>query len=144
MLIFFTVETLLDYAIFFIESPQQQKHMFPTHLVETNVKNTLIITGTHRAMSLDKFKYMKKLISSYPNACQVSRLGLYLCFHFFSSIICAVISMNIIPPIKISNRLKGNLSSALKWDVNSFIKNQAVKMGKGCLWEKKIFYDKDN
>lgn len=66
-------------------------------------------------------------------------------FSEFFFIIGKVISMNIIiSNLKISNRLKGNLSSSLKYDVNSFIVKLGPEKWLKVVYEKALFYDKDN
>lgn len=50
----------------------------------------------------------------------------------------------IISNLKISNRLKGNLSSSLKCDVNSFIVKLGHEKWLKVVYEKALFYDKDN
>lgn len=65
-------------------------------------------------------------------------------FSEFFFIICKVISMNIISNLKISNRLKGDLSSSLKCDVNSFIVKLCHEKWLKVAYEKDLFYDKDN
>lgn len=66
-------------------------------------------------------------------------------FSEFFFIIGKVISMNIIiSNLKISNRLKGNLSSSLKCDVNSFVVKLGHEKWLKVVCEKALFYDKDN
>jgi len=66
-------------------------------------------------------------------------------FPEFFFIIGKVISMNIIVSnLKICNRLKGNLSSSLKCDVNSFIVKPGHEKWLKVVYEKALFYDKDN
>lgn len=46
--------------------------------------------------------------------------------------------------VKISNRLKGNLSPSLKCNVNSFIVKLGHEKELKVVYEKALFYDRDN
>lgn len=63
----------------------------------------------------------------------------------FSEFIFKVIYMNIIiSNLKISNSLKGNLSLSLKCDVKSFIVKLGHEKWRKVVYEKILFYDRDN
>lgn len=66
-------------------------------------------------------------------------------FSEFFFLIFEVISMNIlISNLKISSRLKGNLSPSLKYDVNSFIVKLGHEKWLKVVYEKALFYNRDN